>query len=461
MTESPSWIFISNSIHFGGKKENRQPFYQAGARNPSILGYLPIIPPKFKEQEAWDKHFIIVSCWKYQPATAEREKVMKQRKWLLLILIFLLSASLLAACSFSVKVLPTPAVFSPAQTSLSPTATQTSASSTTVLPSAMPTLISIRADTISMLEVFESLEMGDIVRSLTFTPDGTVLAAAGGNSDDFSIHLWEVTSGQSRGTLEGHTGIIWGVAFSPDGQLLASVSSDRTAKIWDWRKGTLLKSLDFPGEASSVSFSPDGQTLAVGGVDELKNQIQNAAIWTYSVDSWKPLLKLPEYLNIAAMAYSPDGRWLIGGGTSRNVQVWQASDGALLLTFNHAHQVSKIAVSPDSSTVAAATCESPLNNLCMEGGVWLWDLRTGRLIQKLKDFPDVVDSVAFSLDGSSLIAASRDGTLRVYSTADDQPRFEARSVGGIEALALSSDSGMLATGSTNGEIQLWKIVYRP
>jgi WD40 repeat protein len=82
-------------------------------------------------------------------------------------------------------------------------------------------------------------------------------------------------------------------------------------------------------------------------------------------------------------------------------------------------------------------------------------------MQKLKDFPDVVDSVAFSLDGSSLIAASRDGTLRVYSTADNQPRFEAPSVGGIEALALSSDSGMLATGSTNGEIQLWKIRYRP
>jgi WD40 repeat protein len=312
-----------------------------------------------------------------------------------------------------------------------------------------------------MLEVFESFPLGDVVRSAAFTPEGTVLAAAGGNTDDFSIHIWEVASGQSLGTLEGHTGIVWGVAFSPDGQMLASVSSDRTARIWDWRRGTLLKSLDFPGEVSSVSFSPDGQTLAVGGVDEPQNQIQYVAIWTYSVDSWKPLLKFPEYLNMTAMAYSPDGRWLIGGGASRNVQVWQASDGTSLFTFNHAHQVSKIAVSPDSSTVAAATCESTVNDLCMEGGVWLWDLRTGRLIQKLKGFPDLVDSVAFSLDGSSLIAASRDGTLRVYATSDDQSRFQARSTGGVETLALSSDSGLLATAGTSGEVQLWKIVYRP
>jgi FOG: WD40 repeat len=312
-----------------------------------------------------------------------------------------------------------------------------------------------------MLEVFESFKLGDVVRSVAFTPDGAVLAAAGGNIDDFAVHIWEASSGQSLGTLDGHTGIIWGVAFSPDGQMLASVSSDKTAKIWDWRKRSLLKSLDFPGEVSSVSFSPDGQALAVGGVDEPQNQIQNAAVWTFSVDSWKPVRKFSEYLNVTAMAYSPDGRWLLGGGTSRNVQVWQASDGASLFTFNHAHQVSKAAISPDSSSVATATCETTINTICTEGGVWLWDLRTGRLIQKLKGFPDVVESVAFSVDGSSLIAASRDGTLRVYATSDDQPRFEAASEGGIEALALSPDGGLLATGGGNGEVQLWKIIYRP
>jgi WD40 repeat protein len=417
----------------------------------------------FREREAPGIRFIIVSYWKFQLATAERENAMKHHEWSLIILVFLLITLVLDGCSFSVKVLSTPTVSPPTQNSLPPTALQTSAAPapTAVLPSLTPTLISIRADTISMLEVFESFQLGDIVHSVAFTPDGTAMAAAGGNTDDFAVHIWEAASGQSFGTLDGHTGIIWGVAFSPDGQMLASVSSDKTAKIWDWRNGTLLKSLDFPGEVSSVSFSPDGQTLAVGGVDQPQNQIQNAAIWTFSVGSWNPVHKFSEFLNITALVYSPDGRWLIGGGSSRNVQVWQASDGASLFTLNHAHQVSKAAISPDSSTVATATCETTVNDVCMEGEIWLWDLRTGKLIQKLKGFPDVVEGIAFSVDGSSLIASSRNGMVRVYATSDYQFRFDATPGGGIEALALSPDGGLLATGGANGEVKLWKIVYHP
>jgi WD40 repeat protein len=312
-----------------------------------------------------------------------------------------------------------------------------------------------------MLEIFKSFELGELARSLAFTSDGTVLAAAGGNTEDFNIHLWDVASGQSLDELDGHTGIVWGVAFSQDGQRLASVSSDKTAKVWDWRNGTLLQSLDFPGEVVSVSFSPDGQTLAVGGVDELEGQIQHATIWTFSVDSWAPLLKFPEYLNITAMAYSPDGRRLVGGGTSRNVKVWRTSDGTALFTLNHAHQVTKVVIAPDSSTVATATCQTTVNDECSQGGIWLWDLSTGRLINRLTGFPDVVESVAFSAEGSSLIAGSRDGTLRIYATSDYQPRFEANPPGGNGVLALSPDGGFLATGGANGAVHVWKVVYRP
>jgi len=295
---------------------------------------------------------------------------------------------------------------------------------------------------------------------VAFTPDNTVLASAGGNSEDFAIRLWDVMSGESLGTLDEHTGIVWGVAFSPDGQMLASVSSDKTAKIWDWRDGALLKSLDFPDQVVSVSFSPDGQTLAVGGVDEPQNQLRNAAIWTFSVDSWKPLLKIPEYWNIPAMAYSSDGSLLVGGGTSRNVQVWRTSDGTSIFTLNHAHQVSDVAISPDGSTVATATCATTLNDECTEGSVWLWDLHTGKLIKKLAGFPDIVESVAFSVDGSSLIAASRDGTIHVYATSDYQPQFEATPPGGNGILTLSPDGRLLATGGANGQVHLWKIVSR-
>jgi len=312
-----------------------------------------------------------------------------------------------------------------------------------------------------MLEIFESFQFEDVVHTLAFTPDDAVLAAAGGNTEGFDIHLWDVATGHDIGILNGHGDIVWDMAFSPDGQLLASASSDGTAKIRDWRNGDILKILEFPSEVSSVSFSPDGLTLAVGGVDETVNQIRNASVWTFAADSWEPLVKFPEYWNITALAYSPDGSILVGGGTSRNVQVWRTSDGTSLFTLNHAHQVGKAAISPDGSTVATTTCITVVNTNCTEGGVWLWDLTTGKLLRKLGNFADIVEHVAFSADGSTLIAASRDGTLRFYNTTDYQTLFDFTAPSRISALALSPDSGLLATGHFDGQVNLWKIVYRP
>ena len=393
---------------------------------------------------------------------------MKQPRGFLLIVILMVSSLSLDACSFSVQTLPGTPSSENLPPSAGPSATEppllptfTPPAVTEELPVPTPTLISIRADTIPMLRIFQNFEVKDIVRNLTFTPNGTVLAAAGGNTDDFSIHLWDVVNGQSLGELNGHTGIVWSLAFSPDGSMLASVSADHTAKIWDWRNQALIKSLDFPDQVTSVSFSPDGSTLAVGGVDLPQNQIQNATIWTYSVDSWQPLVKFSEYINIGAMAYSPDGNWLVGGGTSRNLEVWRPSGGPAVRILNHAHQVSKVAISPDSSTVTTGTCANTTNSQCTEGSVWVWDLRSGRLRAKLAGFPDLVENLAFSADGSTLVAASRDGTLRFYATSDYHQLFEFPSTGGISAMALSADGGLLATGSVNGQVQIWKVVRQP
>ena len=122
---------------------------------------------------------------------------------------------------------------------------------------------------------------------------------------------------------------------------------------------------------------------------------------------------------------------------------------------------SAAAISPDGSIVATATCQVTINEECTEGGVWLWNLSNGRLLNKLKGFPDVVESVSFSVDGSSLIAASRNGTMRIYDTSDFQQQFEATPPGGNGIMTLSPDGGLLATGGANGQVHLWKVVYRP
>jgi len=386
---------------------------------------------------------------------------MKHHKFLLSVTFLVVSSLLVAACSFKAEILPTFTPVPSLSVPISLPATETPALPTSIPPSATPTLISIREGTEYLLENFMTVTEDEDVRSLAFSPDGTVFAAAGGNTDDFAVHVWDVATGQLTGILGGHSDIVWGLAFSPDGEMLASVSRDHTAIIYDWQNAEIIKVLNFPGEVDSVSFSPDGQILAIGGVDKPQGQVGMAAIWTYSVGSWDPSIKYSEYINVVTMAYSPRGGTLVGGGTSRNVQVWRTSDGDSVFTLNHAHQVSKIAISPDGSTVATGTCIKIVNDECSDGGIWLWDLPSGRLLMKLNGFPNIVENLAFSADGSLLIAGSRDGTLRAYTTSNYLSTFETNVVGGISAMALSSDSGMLVTGNLGGEAHFWKNVYHP
>lgn len=377
-----------------------------------------------------------------------------------------LAALLVSACSASGAIVNETSMPTPATVPFAPS-TPSPGPPTPVPPSPTPLPPVITAETVHNLSVRLTFDVASLT-SLAFSPDGRILAAAETDiiPSTGAIQLYDAANGERLRTLEGHRSGAASVAFSPDGRYLASVHArDRAARIWDWASGNTVKVIEFPNEVISVAFSPDSRIFAVGGVDELPgNPLQDAAIWTYSVDNWLPQFKLSEYWNIPDLAFSPDGSLIVGGGISRNVRVWSSIDAAQQFILYHPSQVARIAASADGSTAATTLCEASENGQCTGGAVWLWSLTTGRHIKTLSGLPAGVGDVAYSADGSVLFVTSGNGTLFAFSALDYRILLTTTTPTG-PLLALSTDGRVLATsgwpgppaGPYSARIHLWSV----
>ena len=127
------------------------------------------------------------------------------------------------------------------------------------LPKWIERLPIVEKDWTPSLQVLEG--HSDWVRAVVFSPDGQLLASG---SLDRTVRLWDTATGASRGTLEGHSGCVNAVVFSPDGQLLASGSYDHTVRLWDIKNRTLIQQIEHYHDRS-LSFDQDRSQLEING----------------------------------------------------------------------------------------------------------------------------------------------------------------------------------------------------
>ncbi len=288
------------------------------------------------------------------------------------------------------------------------------------------------------------------VRSVAFSPDGLTLASAGGPysvnprlSRDGRIKLWDTRTGEPMGTLEGHSHTVGSVAFSPDGDVLASGGGwyDDTVRFWDTRTGEEVRILEGHTEGvDSIAFSPDGVKLATAS---------RGAVRLWDTRTWEQLRTLLH--TVGNFAFSPDGKTLAVDGAEA-IEIWDAHSGEKLRTlFGLSGRV--LAFSPNGTTLAIQSGHHP---------ILLCDVRSGEVLQAFEAHTDYYISTAFSPDGKVFASGWRQhegncllrlwdvstgDLLRVISIDDDY----------LEGVAFSPDGRSVFTGGWHSGIHVWDV----
>jgi WD40 repeat protein len=234
-----------------------------------------------------------------------------------------------------------------------------------------------------------SMRRGDDVWALAFSPDGKSLAGGigGTRAEGFygEVRLWDPSRGNERLTLKGHPNPVMALAFTADGQRLASASGTYGApfgevRLWDLATGQLSRTLSKPDEAVvTVAFSPDGQTVASGGTIWREGEVVGGVVTLWDVATGEKRITLPAFPSyVHAVAFAPTGALLatasIGPDREPQVALWDAKSGKALKTLPPGKfapgitSVKCVRFSPDGHTLAAGGAS---------GMITLWTVNAG------------------------------------------------------------------------------------
>jgi WD40 repeat protein len=291
---------------------------------------------------------------------------------------------------------------------------------------------------------------GGMVVGLAFSPDGSMLAAG---SSDGKVSLWNRTGQVS--SLGGHSANVYTVVFSPDGKLLASGGKDKTVKLWDMAaKQQVAAFPDLPDIVTALAFDPESKRLAVGITDNFDNS--KTMVRIFDLASKKATGTLSgSNSRVNSVAFSFDGQTLAAG--SANLCVWDLKDASTKKSHNLLAICKLAAFWPDGRLLMFTTPSSWNINTPQTAGVITFKApEKDTSLATLAGHSNMVQSLALAADRTLLASSARE--VKLWDLKEKKELFSRAPFPEFAiSVALSPDGKFLAAGGDDGTIKLWDL----
>ncbi|RYP57870.1 hypothetical protein DL770_010563 [Monosporascus sp. CRB-9-2] len=305
------------------------------------------------------------------------------------------------------------------------------------------------------------------VNKVTFSPDGKMVVSCdtGLPGRHGTVKVWDAATGALQQTLEGYWGPVNAVAFSPDSKMIISCDSGLqddhgTVKLWDTATGTLQQTFEgHRGPVNIAAFSPDGK-IVMSYDNGLRGDYGIVKLWDAATGALQQTFGGHQD-PVEIVTFSPDGKMVAFCyndllGNHGTVKLWDTVTGALQQTLKGYHRpVTEITFSPDSKMVAS--CHSDF----VGNGIKLWDAATGALQHKFESHRGRFKAVIFSPDGK-MVASCDNGTfdkdgkgiVKLWNAATGALQQTLRHQVCVEAVTFSPDGKMVAS-CDNFTVKIW------